>query len=151
MNNKIIVFLFLIGLIITGCSTRDYFGQLSEKEMLIFQLEGQSGTTQIKGDTIFVKVPDDVYLTKLSSLSASNIKVSDYATFSPTIGEKQNFSTPVEYTVIAEDGSTRIYYVVVQRGGSSQAQLPNSSFDLWHEAEFGTTRYIDIGDRKSVV
>lgn len=148
MNNKIIVFLFLIGLIITGCSTRDYFGQLSEKEMLIFQLEGQSGTTQIKGDTIYVKVPDDVYLTKLSSLSASNIKVSDYATFSPTIGEKQNFSTPVEYTVIAEDGSTRIYYVVVQRGGSSQAQLPNSSFDLWHEAEFGTTRYIDIGANK---
>ena len=145
MNKKIIGFLFLIGLIITGCSTRDYFGQLSDKEILLFQLEGQTGATKIDGETIYVKVTDDVYLTSLSSLSASNIKVSDYATFSPAIGEKQDFTKPVPYTVTAEDGSQKIYSVIVQRGGSSQVQLPNSSFEFWHDAEYGETRYIDIG------
>lgn len=148
MNKKIIGFLFLIGLIITGCSTRDYFGELSDKEMLLFQIEGQAGSTQIKGDTIYVRVADDVYLTNLTNLSASNIKVSDYATFTPAVGEKQDFSQPVVYTVIAEDGSTRVYYVIVSRGGSGNMQLPNSSFELWHEAEFGTTKYIDIGVNK---
>ena len=145
MNKKIIGFLFLIGLIITGCSTRDYFGQLSDKEILLFQLEGQTGATKIDGETIYVKVTDDIYLTSLSSLSASNIKVSDYATFSPAIGEKQDFTKPVLYTVTAEDGSQKIYSVIVQRGGSSQVQLPNSSFEFWHNAEYGETRYIDIG------
>ena len=145
MKKYIIGFLFLIGLIITGCSTRDYFGELPDNEILLFQIEGQTGSTRIKDDTIYVRVPDDVYLTSISSLSVSNIKVSDYATFTPAIGEKQDFSQPVSYTVIAEDGSKRVYYVVVQRAGSSNIQLPNSSFEFWHEAEFGTTRYIDIG------
>ena len=145
MNKKTIVFLFLIGLIITSCSTRDYFGELSDKEILLFQIEGQSGSTKIIGDSIFVKVSDDVYLTNLTRLSALNIKISDYATFTPAIGEKQDFSQPVAYTVMAEDGSTRTYYVKVERAGSGNMQLPNSSFEFWHEAEFGTTKYIDIG------
>ena len=71
MNKKIIGFLFLIGLMITGCSTKDYFGELSDKEILLFQLEGQSGSTKIDGDKIYVKVTDDLYLTSLTSLSAS--------------------------------------------------------------------------------
>ena len=54
MNKKIIGFLFLIGLMITGCSTKDYFGELSDKEILLFQLEGQSGSTKIDGDKIYV-------------------------------------------------------------------------------------------------
>lgn len=145
MNKKILSYLFVIGLIITGCSTRDYFGELSENEILLFQLEGQTGSTRIDGDTIYVKVTDDIYLTSLSSLSALSIKVSDYATFSPAIGEKQNFAKPVPYTVTAEDGSQRVYYVVVQRGGSNKVQLPNSSFEHWHNATYGDTRYIDIG------
>lgn len=145
MNKKTIGFLFLIGVIIAGCSTRNYFGELSDKEILLFQMEGQTGSTQMKGDTIYVKVADDVYLTSLTSLSASNIKVSDYASFTPAIGEKKDFTNPVEYIVQAEDGSTKTYYVVVLRGASSQSQLPNSSFDFWHDATYGDTEYIDIG------
>ena len=146
MNKKIIGYLFLIGLIMTGCSTRDYFGELSDNEILLFQLEGQTGSTQMKGDSIYVRVSDDLYLTQLTNLSASNIKVSDYATFTPAIGEKQDFTNPVEYIVQAEDGSTKSYFVVVLRGGSSQSQLPNSSFDLWHDAIYAETKYKDIGE-----
>lgn len=145
MSKKIIGFLLVVGIMVAGCSTRDHFGKLSDKEILLFQLEGQTGSTQMKGDTIYVKVSDEIYLASLTSLSASSIKVSDYAIVSPTVGEKQNFSKPVAYTVQAEDGSTKVYYVVVLRGGSSKAQIPNSSFDQWHDAAFGETRYINIG------
>lgn len=146
MNNNIISFLFLIGLIITGCSTRDYFGQLSEKEILQFNLEGQTGNTIFKDDSLInITVPEEVYLFNLSSLSATHIKVSDYATVSPSVGEKQDFSEPVLYTVTAEDGSKKVYYVIVQPGGKGEIQLPNNSFEFWHDAEYGTTKYIDIG------
>ena len=148
MNNKIVGFLFLIGIIISGCSTQDYFGKISDKDILLFQLEGQTGSTQMKGDTIYVKVSDDVYLTKLTNLSASGIKVSDYATVSPAIGEKQDFSKPVAYTVQAEDGSTKTYQVIVLRGGSSKAQLPNSHFDLWYTVPYSDQGYSEIGKDK---
>ena len=67
MNKKIIGFLFLIGVIIARCSTKDYFGELSDKEILLFQIEGQTGSTQMKGDTIYVRVADDVFLTSLQA------------------------------------------------------------------------------------
>lgn len=148
MNKKILTYLFLIGLIMTACSTKDYFGELSDNKILLFQLEGQSGNTQIEGDTIYVKVSDEVYLTELTNLSASNIKTSDYATVSPSIGEKQDFSQPVAYTVTAENGNQRVYHVVVERGGLGKVQLPNSSFELWHDTQYGDTRYIEIGANK---
>lgn len=147
MNKKLFGYLFLIGVLLAGCSTEDHFGQLSDKEILEFQLEEQVGNTKITDDTIInVTVPEDVYLFNLTNLSASSIKVSDFATVSPKVGEKQDFSQPVAYTVTAEDGSTKVYYVTVLRGGDGgDLQLPNSSFELWHDAEHGETKYIDIG------
>ena len=147
IDRKIFGLLLLVGLILIGCSTKDYFGELSEKEILQFNLEGQTGNTIFKNDTLInITVSEEVYLLNLSNLSATNIKVSDYATVSPTVGEKQDFSKPVAYTVTAEDGSKKTYYVIVQqRGGTGEIQLPNSSFENWHDAEFGTTQYIDIG------
>ena len=145
MLKKSIGLLVLIGIIATGCSTVDYFGKSSKKEMLEFHLEKQVGSTQIKNDSIFVKVPEDVYLIIRSDLRATNIKVSDYATVSPEPGEKQDFSQPVQYTVSAEDGSTKIYYVEVKPGGASDQQVPNSHFNLWHEVSNGEKKYFEIG------
>lgn len=145
MNKKIIGFLFLIGLIIAGCSTRDYFGERSEKEMLIFQIEGQSGSTLIKGDSIYVKVSGDVLIT---NLRATSIKVSDYAKVTPAVGEKQDFSQPVPYTVQAEDGSIRVYYVVVESGSSIKPQIPNSNFDFWYSANHSNYEYEEIGENE---
>ena len=146
MNKKIAGFLFLIGIIIAGCSTEDYFGKLSDKEMIEFQLDEQIGNAKIKDTTIYVTVAEDVFLFNLSNLSASSIRVSDFATVSPAVGEKQDFSKPVAYTVTAEDGTTKIYHVVVQRGGSTNnLQLPNSNFDLWYTVPYGSGGYKEIG------
>lgn len=147
MLKKTISSLFLLGIILGGCSTKDYFGKLSEKEITEFTIEKQIGITLFKDDSIFVKISDDDYLNNLFYLSATRIKVSNYATVVPGVGEKQNFSQPVPYTVYAEDGSSRVYYVVVQSvgGGASDFQLPNSSFNLWHETTHSTKTYFEIG------
>ncbi len=149
MNKKLIGLILFIGLIFAGCSTEDYFGKLSDKELIQFQLEEQLGNSKITEDTIYITVSEDAYLFNISNLSASRIKVSDYATVSPQVGEKKDFSQPVVYTITAEDGSTKEYYVVVQRGGSStNLQLPNSSFDFWYTGSFGGNDYIEIGKDK---
>lgn len=146
MIKKTIGFLFLIGLIFSGCSTKDYFGKLSEKEIIEFVIEKQMGATKFKGDSILVHVPDNNSL----YLSASSIKVSDYAVVSPKVGEKQDFSKTVPYTVYAEDGSSKVYYVKVQlvnnSGELSGFQLPNSSFDLWYETSQSQISYFEIGE-----
>ncbi|MDD2411591.1 MAG: PCMD domain-containing protein [Bacteroidales bacterium] len=149
MIKKTIGFLFIIGFIFSGCSTKEYFGKLSEKEIIEFIIEKQMGATQFKGDSIFVHVPDNNSL----YLSASSIKVSDYASVSPKVGEKQDFSQPVPYTVYAEDGSSKVYYVkviVVSNSGNGEDtsgfQLPNSSFDLWYETSQSQISYFEIGE-----
>ena len=146
MIKKTVGFLLLTGIVLGGCSTKDELGESSEKEILEFQLEKQIGTTRIKDDSIFVKVPDDVYVLNLTDLSASSINYSNFASVSPKVGEKQDFTNPVPYTVTAEDGSKRVYYVVVQRADGSELQLPNSSFDLWYNATYGDAKYIEIGE-----
>lgn len=150
MIKKTIGFLFLIGIILSGCSTRDYFGKLSEKEIFDFVLEKQIGATQFKDDSIFVQVPEDNSL----YLSATNITVSDYASVLPKVGEKQDFSSPKSYTVYAEDGSSKVYFVkviVVSSGGSGSEdtvgfQIPNSSFDMWYETSQSQVSYFEIGE-----
>jgi len=142
MTKNTIVLLFIVGVLLFGCSTKDYFGKLAEKEIIEFQLEEQTSTTRIEGDTIFIKVSSNA---NLYELSATEIKVSDYATVKPGIGEKQDFSEPVSYTVTAENGTTHIYYVIVQLDVSMAAQLPNSSFDLWYDAVSQGQNYKEIG------
>ena len=149
MKQKLVAYCTAIVLLVAiSCSTKDYFGLLSENELIEFQLEQQIGNSIFQEDTIiYITVPEDVYLLQVSNLSASHIKISDYATVSPQVGEKQDFSKPVAYTVTAEDGTPKTYYVIVKRGeGSGEIQLPNSSFELWHKDTHGTTEYIDIGE-----
>ncbi len=145
MRKNVIHTLFILGVVLTACSTKDHFEESSEKEILEFQLKEQIGLSIITKDSIFVTVSDDVYLTGLSDLSATLIRLSDYATVSPGTGDKMDFSSPVPYTVTAEDGSTRTYYVKVIRSETDNAQIPNSSFDFWHETTYAQTNYTDIG------
>lgn len=146
MTRNVVGFLFIVGALLAGCSSDDHFDASSEKKILKFQLQGQIGSTIFTSDTILVSVSDDVYLVGLSDLSASVIEVSNYAVVTPKVGEKQDFSKPVVYTVTAEDGSTKAYYVKVQRGGTSKVQLHNSSFDMWHDATYSNQKFKEIGE-----
>jgi hypothetical protein len=76
------------------------------KEITAFSVSGVDGT--ITGTAITVVVP---YGTDISSLNASITH--NGASISPVSGASQDFSSPVTYTVTAEDGTTADYTVIV--------------------------------------
>jgi LysM repeat protein len=68
-----------------------------------------TGTVNESAKTVALTVP---YGTSLTAL-VPTITVSDLATISPTSGTAQNFTSPVTYTVTAENASSQEYVVTV--------------------------------------
>lgn len=68
-----------------------------------------SGTIDEPGKTIHISVPSGTNVTAL----VPTIAVSAGSTVSPASGEAQDFTSPVIYTVTAEDGTTQTYTVSV--------------------------------------
>ena len=118
-------FLFLF-----SCVKEDHFGKSNRGEIKSFLIPGQSGSSIINNDslTVVVTMPES---TTDFMLTPSQIGLSNFATVQPAAGILQDFSSPVQYTVTAEDGSVHVYTVSVQRGGS-KPQLANSSFEDWY-------------------
>jgi hypothetical protein len=79
----------------------------SEKDILTFGLEGMPAT--IAGDRINWTLPAGTDVTAL----APTYIVSLFASGSPASGSTQDFTDPVEYTITADDGSTKVYTVTV--------------------------------------
>ena len=90
-------------------------------QMLSFSLAGSAGV--ISGTNIAVTVP---YGTDVSSLTPV-YSVSPYATGSPATNSSQDFSSPVEYTVTAQDGTTVQKYLVT---------VTVASAEVWHTETF---------------
>lgn len=86
--------------------------QSSEKQITGFTISNQAKDTEINqtAHTIKVTMPAGTTVTNLTPA----ITVSTGATVSPESGAAQNFSSPVTYTVTAEDGSTQNYIVTVE-------------------------------------
>lgn len=134
----------ILGVFVISCSDDDI--KSSENEIKEFALEEQIGNAKFSDNNITVAVSDDAFLLNLDALAATKIEVSNYATVSPAVGEKQDFTSPVEYTVTAEDGSINVYEVTVVRSAVDSKQVPNSSFDDWYEGKSGTFTYPEIGE-----
>jgi hypothetical protein len=85
----------------------------SDKQILSFSLQGLTpavtGTIDNTADTISLTVPKGTDVTTL----VPTITVSDFATVSPASGVSEDFTTPVIYTVTAQDGTTQQYTVSV--------------------------------------
>lgn len=86
------------------------------KRITTFIVRARSAT--IVGSNITVTVPFDTDLTALTPTI-----VFDGANVSPASGVPQDFSSPVEYTVTAHDGSTRVYTVTVTRAPSDAREI----------------------------
>ena len=75
---------------------------------------GTLGAATLTGTSILITVPPGQSRASL----APTITVSPYATLSPVSGTARDFTnsvtTPVPYTVTAQNGTTKIYYVTVQ-------------------------------------
>ena len=83
--------------------------QSSEKDILTFSLPQQTGPATIGTNTIDVEV---LWNTDLSSLTPT-ITTSPLSSVNPLSGVVQDFTSPVTYTVTAEDASTKDYTVTV--------------------------------------
>lgn len=128
---------FILALVILtmGCVKEDHFGPSSEKKILNFTLEGQVGNSQINQElnqiTLTIAANADI-----TDLVPSLVTISTFASLSPTIDIARDFSSPLQYIVEAENGSTVAYTIIVTQEGS-EPQLENSSFDAWYTTPKG--------------
>jgi len=96
-------------------STRVYHVSValsSAKDILTYSVGGNPAV--ISGTNVSLVVPYGNSVTELSP----TIEVSPLATVFPDTGVAQDFSSPVSYTVTAEDGSQKVYSVTVYLGAA---------------------------------
>jgi hypothetical protein len=86
--------------------------QSSAKNIISFGFGLTDETDVIGSGTVAVTVPSSTVVTSLTP----TIAVSANATVSPNSGVLENFTSPVTYTVTAQDGTTQAYAVTVTAG-----------------------------------
>ena len=91
--------------------------QSDAKAITAFELSGRTATIDEPNKRISISFPSGTSLTNLTP----RVTTSPYATTNPASGKAQNFSSPVTYTVTAEDGSTVDYTVTVMIASSAKA------------------------------
>lgn len=98
--------------------TRTYIVNLTmvksgQKAIIAFLLKGfypiVNGDINETSHTVYAVVPDGTDLTKIAPI----ITVSNNATIFPVSGIKRDFTMPIIYTVLAQDGSMQDYTIMV--------------------------------------
>jgi hypothetical protein len=82
----------------------------SEKNITALSINGVAGTINQQNRTVTVTVPTGTDRTSMTAV----LSVSPEAAVYPNSGTAQDFTSPVIYTVTAEDSTTRAYTVTVQ-------------------------------------
>jgi hypothetical protein len=92
-------------------SKNPYSGGSSANQLISFEFAGVASVTtpSSQANTINISVPRGTDLTQLSPL----ISASDNTTIFPRLGTVANFSSPVIYTIIAQDGAPQSYTIKV--------------------------------------
>lgn len=119
----------------------------SEKAITSFKIGTANGKINEANHAIVVSFP---YGTDATALTPT-IAVSADATVLPASGVAQNFTSPVEYTVTAEDGSTQLYIVSVKFSpdpspsyGSAPAETPKAPEQIKDKLNDTTPKPIEI-------
>lgn len=96
--------------------------QSAAAEITAFKLNGQIGAEVINSaaGTVSISVPLGTLLT---SVVPSSISISSQATINPLASAAQNFTSPVVYTVTAQNGSTKTWMVTVTPVASSAKEI----------------------------
>ena len=139
--NKLLIISLLISIVFTtSCVKKN-----DEKQIISFIFENPQaeGIINQSARTIIVTVPEGTDVTALVPI----IQISKSATISPASGVAQNFTSPITYTVKAEDGTMSKYTVTVK---SASQLFPDGGFEnvgtTWIEKiRLGTTeKYWDF-------
>ncbi|MGB3850560.1 MAG: DUF5018 domain-containing protein [Tunicatimonas sp.] len=126
--NTLLLMIMMSGLIFTACDDEETEpDRSSDKTITSFTLPltpPVAGT--ITGNDIAVTVPSGTDVTSLAPV----IVVSDEASVSPASGTARDFTSPVTYTVTAEDGTTTDYTVTVTVTPAQSSAADITSFVL---------------------
>ncbi|WP_199271495.1 DUF5018 domain-containing protein [Cellulophaga sp. L1A9] len=109
-------------------STKEYtvtvtIAQSDSKDITTFTIDGINGT--IVGTNISVTLPSTTDVTALESTVTHT-----GATVSPASGLAQDFTSPVEYTVTAADGTTQVYTVTVNLAPALSSDKDITSYTI---------------------
>jgi hypothetical protein len=129
-NMKSFFYLLLFGLIFSGCIKEDHFGKSNLKQVLFFQMSQQTGNTRIIEDSLLIRVSVSAGA-DLTRLRPDSVALSSYAQIEPSITTVRNFTQPVTYRVVAENGSS-VLYTVICTPDAPNPQLENGSLDSWY-------------------
>jgi hypothetical protein len=127
----------------TGCIKEDHFGKSTYCEIIQFSLPLQLGSTIIKQDSFVVRITVSKEL-DITNLVPSEITISNFATLSPRANIALDFSEPVKYTVIAENGASSTYTIYVATD-EPKIQVSNTGFQHWYTTNSG---YMQPGTNK---
>jgi hypothetical protein len=137
----------LIPLLLLGCIKEDQFGKSSFAIIKTFTLPGQNGSTNIDNENLTINIPVMDTIVDLN-LVPIELTISNFASISPSATSSQNFQSPVEYTITAEDGTIQVYTVTVQKTGNVP-QVDNSSFEDWYIETVGSGNVNQPGKDKT--
>ena len=111
---KIWFLIVLFVVFVAGCGSNDAAQRSSAADILTYSLNGVPGAIHGTERTITVAMPFGTNVTSLTATytsSGTNVAIGTIAQVSGTT--VNNFTTPVEYTVMASDGTTAKYTVTV--------------------------------------
>lgn len=125
-------------LLLTGCKKES-----SEKAILNFKFASPAVEADIteSAKTIVAMVPVGTDVTALVPI----ITISEKATINPGSGVPQNFTNPVAYTVVAEDGSQAVYTATVIFGNGGGGGGGTSDPTTWSGDIDANTTWPDLG------
>lgn len=93
----------------------------SEKNIMNFIIDGIQGQINEEEKSILLELP---YFVDVNNLTPK-ITVPYKAKVNPASGVERNFTSPVTYTVTAEDGSEQSYRVSVEKMSNSESRIKN--------------------------
>jgi hypothetical protein len=97
----------------------------SENRITAFSIASVAGTIDETRKTIAVELPYGTDITALVPI----IQTSGKTKITPATSKPQNFTQPVVYTVVAENGSTAVYTVTVTIAPNTEARVITFSFE----------------------
>ncbi len=121
--------------------------QSGEAEILSFEIENQIGDAVINSQAaeVTVKMYQGADITNLSP----DIDISNGASISPESGLMQDFSNPVIYTVVAENGDTKVWTTKVELIEMPVYYSVTFNVDMANAIENGIfnpeTDFVDVG------
>ncbi len=123
----LLLFVVMCGFVFTACNEDDPEPQSAENSITAFTFDGLTPAVSgvISSTNISAEVPNGTDVTSLSP----SIVVSEGATVNPASGSAQDFSSPVTYTVTAEDGTAQAYTVTVTIAASDATEMLSFSFE----------------------